>query len=74
MKINRKPDIMLMLALFVLIGVVFSTLANNDKTTRPDNIQEQDATVPIRTQSNDFQESDRGGLLRVSIRVGKSAA
>jgi len=72
MKINKKPDIMLMLVLFVLIGVVFSTLANNEKTTRPDNIQEQDASVPVRTQNNDSHES-RGSLLRVSIRTKQSA-
>ena len=66
MKSKRKPDLMLILTLFVLIGVVVSTVSSNDKTVGPTQNEEQDATVHIRTQNNDSPGSDQGRLLRVS--------
>jgi len=70
MKINRKPDLMLLLALFVLIGVVFSTLSHNENSENPAN-HEQDATEQLRTQNKDLQEHYRGNYLRVSANIDR---
>ncbi|MFV2057204.1 MAG: hypothetical protein ACC707_12100 [Thiohalomonadales bacterium] len=71
MKIKRKPDLLLILALFVFIGVVVSTQTPTE--THPRNIEEQDATVPIRTQNNDGRQMYRSHFLHVSAQVDRQA-
>ena len=71
MKTNRKPDLLLILALFVLIGVLVSTMSQNDRDTNSGD--EQDAIVPIRTQNNDMNKLYQSNYLRVSSRMGASS-
>ena len=71
MKTNRKPDLLLILALFVLVGVLVSTMSQNDHDANSGD--EQDAIVPIRTQNNDMNKLYQSNYLRVSSRMGASS-
>jgi len=71
MKTKRKADLMLVLALFVFIGVVLSTVSQTDSKIYPANEAEQDASMPTRTQNNDSQQQG-SQYQRVSISVAQS--